>query len=74
MATAWVSVKPSDCSRCTNLRVSKWWSRGRGALAWNARRLGRLDRMRELDVRYCVLAAGPLHGFDGLWDLGDVLE
>lgn len=38
MATDWSSVKPSLCSRCTNLSVSKWWSRCRIAVAWNARR------------------------------------
>lgn len=34
MATDWSSVKPSLCRRCTNLRVSKWWSRARRAVAW----------------------------------------
>lgn len=28
------SEKPSACSRCTNLSVSKWWSRRRGGELW----------------------------------------
>ena len=37
MATDCSSVKPSLCSRWTNLSVSKWWSRCRRGVAWKAR-------------------------------------
>lgn len=37
-AVDWASEKPSERSRCTNFRVSKWWSRGREGVVEKARR------------------------------------
>lgn len=38
IATACASEKPSSCKRWTNLRVSKWWTLARVAVALKFRR------------------------------------
>ncbi len=38
MARDWASENPSSRRRCTNLRVSKWWSRGREGVVEKARK------------------------------------
>lgn len=62
MATDCASVKPSSSSLCTNLRVSKWWSRDWRAVAWKARWCNGLSRMLVLDrgLPFCVVRVKDL--------------